>query len=56
MNRGSSVIAKKITYEYENAIHVPLPALNESFIKLVGVGETYGPDLRRGFLDWPGRG
>ena len=34
-------------YEYENAIHVTLPGLDQSSVELVGVRETYGPDLRR---------
>jgi hypothetical protein len=39
-------------YEYENAIHVTLPGLNQSSVELVGVREAYGPDLGRAVHNW----
>lgn len=34
-------------YEYENAIHVTLPSLDQSSVELVGMREANRPDLRR---------
>jgi hypothetical protein len=34
-------------YEYEDAIHVTLPGLNQSSIELVGMREAHRPYLRR---------
>ena len=35
------------TYEYEDAVHVTLPALNKGTVEFLCVGEAYGPYFRR---------
>ena len=41
------ILNQRRTYEYEDAIHVTLPALNKGTIIFLSVGETYRPDFCR---------
>ncbi len=40
------------TYEYENAIHVALPGLNQSSVEFVCMRKANRPDLRRAIYGW----